>query len=749
MKHQPIALRARRLRMLTVQVGLAVVWVILGPGCDGRGTGPAPPVVAPVVAPAAPQQTAFATLEAEVAANVVGQAVGRRTLADFNLPAEFVSRVANRILAESFQDRTYGVYNEHPEPIELRQPKVGLAVDPWPAVVGDVFAPHRAGHAPVLLGRANLRPPLRNFRVSADRLLTFGLEAELNPNDSLQSVSDLVANRLAREGLLATTARAMLMLGVERFTTPTPTEFEQLERVGLPIDWLAYFKFDGAQTGDGQDGGAAASTAATIAALAQRLLEQPDPRELPDAALRQLCASARFVFRQCGDGFRVAIESGSEAIEMVRVQLTRGDSWGGAGDGGSLDIAKQLLQHLPAQDFLLAIEEQHSASLQSELAAASPPTPARARIKVLLQASAVAQWAQDNGKAGTVPDLSDASIAARRKATLLPRFVSRREDGSEFLPSEQLVAASLANVLEVRYSPLLFQGGDLLAVRDPRTGRRILFVGEAEIHRNTALGLAEREVRDAFQIEFGVDRVEVLPSISFHIDYDLTIREHDGELIAFVNDPLTAARTVLTLAVEALELHEFLPPEASSYARQALASSDDSLLLTVLANTIGQYSYAEGFALELAKCFADSVDHGVGNFQCVLVAMDILAASTIGDVNLTGPSHEHAYYRALLRQAELRSRLVYQLQSLGLRVAFVPSISAGSRSLNYVNGVSAPGKYLLPIVGSFFARLNDDARAVFARELGSGVEVIPIRTAESQRRLGALHCSVVVYGRAP
>ena len=53
-------------------------------------------------------------------------------------------------------------------------------------------------------------------------------------------------------------------------------------------------------------------------------------------------------------------------------------------------------------------------------------------------------------------------------------------------------------------SPLLYQGGDLLAVVDPSNGDRVLFIGEAEIHRNAAVGLTRDQILEAFRIEFSV-----------------------------------------------------------------------------------------------------------------------------------------------------------------------------------------------------------------------------------------------------
>ena len=80
----------------------------------------------------------------------------------------------------------------------------------------------------------------------------------------------------------------------------------------------------------------------------------------------------------------------------------------------------------------------------------------------------------------------------------------------------------------------------------------MLLFGEAEIHRNHALGLSREQVLAAYRAEFGADRCIVLPTISFHIDYEVSIREIDGKLVAFVNDPLAAAKIIAKKSIDML-----------------------------------------------------------------------------------------------------------------------------------------------------------------------------------------------------
>src|SRR5690606_11573208 len=161
----------------------------------------------------------------------------------------------------------------------------------------------------------------------------------------------------------------------------------------------------------------------------------------------------------------------------------------------------------------------------------------------------------------------------KRIATLTPRYASRGEDGSTFVPGDTFLLDGLAKADHlVIQSPLLFQGGNLLAVQDPATGKRLLLVGEAEVYRNIALGLTEAQVLDAFRIEFGVDRCEILPAVSFHIDYDVCVRAHEGQQIAFVNDTQAAVRLILKRGVDVLAFNNMIDAADAAAAHRYIDS---------------------------------------------------------------------------------------------------------------------------------------------------------------------------------
>jgi hypothetical protein len=367
------------------------------------------------------------------------------------------------------------------------------------------------------------------------------------------------------------------------------------------------------------------------------------------------------------------------------------------------------------------------------------------RIRLIAEPQTVSQWAQDNGKAGSV------AVEGQdpEPATLVPRYASRREDGSVFVPPESFLMEGLAaSGHRVVASPLLFQGGDLLVVREPRSGERWLFLGEAEVHRNTALGLSRDQVLEAFRTELDVDRSIVLPSISFHIDFDVSFRARDRTLIAFVNDPLMAAVLVVREGVFALSRSGLLSSESMREVVGQVGRGRSREHVTAIEAALFRHRDAQGrFPLRVARGFASPSGSDVGDFQLFLVALDILAASVLTAEELTGGDHRSAYFRSYRRRDALRRELREQLRALGIRVVSVPGWSEGKRSLSYTNGIHLPGRYLMPAYGGTYAALDEVARTVIRNALGPDIDVVPVICSETQRRAGGLHCAVSVYSR--
>src|SRR5262249_11670496 len=205
---------------------------------------------------------------------------------------------------------------------------------------------------------------------------------------------------------------------------------------------------------------------------------------------------------------------------------------------------------------------------------------------------AVAQWAQDSGKAGR--DGADGPVV------LIPRYASRGEVGAEFIPGESFLAGGLAAAgLRIAQSPLLFQGGNLLAVRERSDGPLTLIVGEAEVWRNTTLGLSAEQVREALAAEFGAARCLVLPAVSFHADMDVSIRAAGPGTMAFGADEPGAARIGLGCALGVLERSGLIP--ASPAARAELEAGRPTAAMALVGeclarSAIGPGRWPESFA---------------------------------------------------------------------------------------------------------------------------------------------------------
>ena len=203
------------------------------------------------------------------------------------------------------------------------------------------------------------------------------------------------------------------------------------------------------------------------------------------------------------------------------------------------------------------------------------------------------------------------------------------------------------------HSPLIFQGGNLLAVRLPASGERILLVGEAEVYRNTALGLSQKHVLEAFRVEFGVDRCVVLPGVSFHVDFDVSVRACGGQLLAFVNDTAAATKMILELGVSALQEFGALDGPTARQAHEALAANQVNAFLEIIGQALQKDHVANGgsYSAALAKAFsAGPLDSAVGNLQRFLLAADILASTALSADQLPTDPLMRAHIASFVRR---------------------------------------------------------------------------------------------------
>lgn len=677
------------------------------------------------------------SVEDEVVANILDQRIGDRRIADDGLPDAFVRRVADRVIRASFQDRYRIVYDDRPggtsQPGSAPEARTSA-----PVLDGISIYTHDISRRELnyWVGLPEARPVLRGFRAPIVRSRLeepFGPLAAGTPEE-VQRVAEIVSRGLAKEGLLMTTARSMLSFGAGSFATDTQNSVDVLASAGLPVDLLAYY------------GGGLGHEQATLV-VARGLAHDLERGLSLDEAVG--LTAKRFGGPDVRAAFRAVTDSGDGVFDTMRLQLTRGDYWGGEGDGGSVDIARQLLGLLPEANYLVSIEQQFEGTFLNT--ARGWPTKGVRQTRLVSEPLTVSQWAQDDGRWGMA---AAPGSKERRRAILAPRYASRGEAGSVLIPGDSLLLNGLAASGEmVLQSSLLFQGGNLIIFQTPGNVhgiRTAMLVGEAEVYRNMVLGLTEREALDALRIEFGADVCAVLPAIAYHIDYEVSIRTVKGRPVAFVNDTLGAARLIGECGLDALVKRGIVSASDAKRGRDGLASGRYGDFLDVAAQPVFARADSQGrFPLSLAEAFrAGATDSGVGNLRRFLAACDELAASLPETDDRGAESHAAGYIRSLRRRAEERARLREKLQKMGMRVVAIPSLSDEEQSINYINGLHDSTRYLMPAYGGLFSGLDEAARKAFERELGPGVEVIPIGCGESQRRDGAVRCSVSAYTRS-
>jgi len=579
-------------------------------------------------------------------------------------------------------------------------------------------APDRLG---VWSAAAEERPSSRGFRAP---ILTHAHEAlELHPVAGIDARSArTIAEGLARSGLRATLVAAYAQLDPDGGDRGTPGE--RLARAGFPLDWL-----DSYTTPDAEP----------LIDIVARELAAGRSR---DVVIAQIGAFP-FAYRPTIPGFAVATECGDHDAAAMRLQISSATDYARPGEGGAMDVLRDVARALPDAEIVAAVETKHFAAVERE--ARTLAASRAGRITLVESPLPLAQWAQDSAKPGHVE-----SGGRRVVVWLAPRYASRGEDGSRFTPAENLALEGFsASGREIRSSRLLFQGGNLYCVRDPKTGTRSLLVGEAEIARNRALGLTRDEVLAAFRAEFGVDGCIVLPAVSFHIDLEISVRATADGLVAFVLDTSAAARTILRCGIAALERARLLDAEG---ARLALADAEADRHPEFFARLGPVFQAAQHgggrFTLEFAQVFAAGPeDSGVGNLQRFLLALDLWTAARMGDAtreDLGIDPDSFAYLTSLRRREGDRTLVANALGGLGWKLVAVPGLSDGSRSLNPLNGIQLRGAYLQPVYGGIFEPLDAQATQRLAEGFGPDVRILPVRCGETQRRSGGLHCAVAV-----
>ena len=694
--------------------------LLLAVACSREEPRPAPPSVpaAGSPPPAAPAEKP-ARVEEQALASLRAQPYAAGTLADLALPEPYLRRVADRVIRENYWEQMRVIVADGAE----KPPDAGATPPRREGRTAPVRVHRRTVPAEVLAARSEYAegPPERpGFRVRA----CSGAQPEPQPSTRVDPAlvpKDFVLKRLARNGLLATTAAVIAELRAHSKSV----DLAVLEACGLPVDWLACFAPPDEP----------AASAEELVGWIEGLLST---RRDPDALAPEL-ARALFAFRPSAPGFRVASESGEETLELLRLQLTRGDHWAGEGDGGSVDLVRQLVEALPDVALVAGLSESELPKLL--LTAGSWRWSPQSRFDLLVEPAPLAQWAQDNAKVGT---------DAKGRVTLVPRFATRGELGSSFVPGESFALEALPALGErVVSSPLVFQGGNLYCFTHPVTHERTLLVGEAELHRNCALGLTPEQVRAALRAEFGVDRCVVLPALGFHVDVEVSVRALESELVAFVNDQVTAAQLIVRCGLEALQRHGELAAGEGARIEQFFAARKLDEALAILTPVLQRGSPGPGqFSESVARAFSlDASDNGPGNLQRFLAALDLLTGvSGAGDQASLDPDTA-AYLRSFLRREKERVVFIRGLESAGLRIVPLPASPEDMLGIVPLNGIHDRTRYLFPTYGGIYQRLDEECRAILSRTLGPSVAIVPVRCAETQRRGGALHCAAAAYPR--
>jgi hypothetical protein len=660
--------------------------------------------------PHAPQTSGPESIEAEVRANIVCQplvpgAMHVASVADLALPEAFVRRIADRVIRSSFEERHRAVFEDRP----------GRAGVGGPMIIDREIRPDLRGYRPALVPCDDAWPD----RFPRD-----------DDDPALRSAAADVASRLAADGLPAIFVRIVSRLAHVLRPASPGSRVDILRRTGLPTDLLSCFEIDSKPLFDRAMACIDGASATSIDALA---------------------AQAVFRWRATLPGFRAGDDAGSQGTSLVRMQMTRPDHWtipgagaaqaGGPGSGDNFDLLLHLSRAMPDALFVALIDAPHV----SELSAALERSGCAGRVRVVAAGQPVSQWAQDNLKPGLD------GVGAR--AALLPRFASRAEDGAKMDAGDTgaLVSGLGEHGVKPGHSPLHFQGGNVLVVERPSTKGRVALIGEAEIWRNVGLGLTPAQAEGALREELGVEESLVLPAVGFHLDTELSARRVGDGVVVFVSDDDAGARLIVAAAIRALAGAGVLPPAEARALRTFLERRNDEQLVARLGGFLGHACDPMGnLAASAAEVFRDGpADFAPANAMRVLTALDVLAARTPRPWEPSMHPHAQAYMRSVRRLNEDRALMNKALASAGFRVIKIPSLTMGDRSASVINMVQLPDRVLVPVRGGFMQPLDDAGLRGIAREVGPDVGVVGIPAAESERRGGAVHCSVSVFPDQP
>lgn len=658
--------------------------------------------------------------------------LGPITVRHLNLPPIFLDRIAGRSLRAHYRLERYGLRSgtELLEQRPLPTLEANLEEEGEPATAG----------ARVRLTTVELPPealaPWRRVRQGMPESPSFkaplGSDApdptmDLPDDPELLPTARLVARSLPSDGLVQTALLAILNAPQLEWTTgdePKTLNLELCRRLGLPADLLAMFEIDGRSV--------------TLALAEWRSAGCP-----PDQISR-IANAADFAFQPTAPGFTIFGEDGGGEVAALRGQLRIGRASADPDFGSPVDI----LLAMRAENVICAIGAPEVADLRRSAAAVRSnedqeknPGPGRQTTLTLVPVPfPMGQWGRDNAVVGLAPSASDDMQLVA--VHLLPRYASINEHISTFLPAESLVFAYLEEAIgPCRQSPLLFQGGNLLAATQPATGERLLFIGEAEVHRNVGLGLSREQVLNAFRIEFGVDACIVLPAVSFHIDMEMTARAVGDELHAHVLDDQEGAQLILDAGLRRLGRRNAIDPPTIDEWRTALAGDDPSIALAGIRSRLAPWARAAD-AIPMSSWEDESQPAALARLDAarfIAAADTLLAAQPVGvRTRLAADARESRYLDSIAHRLDERSELIASLKAAGLIVHTVPGLGDDQFPVNPLNALQLTDAVYVPIIGD--GGLDQAALGAFRRVYGPSVDVRGIPSSVGQGMYGGLHC---------
>ncbi|MBL9136413.1 MAG: agmatine deiminase family protein [Verrucomicrobiales bacterium] len=664
------------------------------------------------------------------AETIVRESVSASVLTNYGLPDHLLQRFNDRRLIDSFQNRQYRAapsIGPMPSKEFTARGRVGKFVRVLKAEREASIEQLRATCPSNAVPPRGFRAPILDHRQTAGSNLWWVLPP---PTGADAEAAAWIERRLASDGLLPTLAHVLQILG------PGTPDLARLQVLGLPTDLLRHFRYppEGAAAPKG--------TELEIVRTISRRLAAGTPLNDLIASLK----SAEFDFQPSAPDFIVASECGRHEVGLLRLQA--GGGWSdGLIPGDVLDVLYQLVEAFPNADFIISVP-QIAADGVEWMAKTLWRLRRVHQVTLCVEPYRMSSWAQDNGKGGLLARPPNPTNAV--PATLVPRYACIDEGASQFMPAESFLMDGLAAAGHpVLHSSLLFQGGNVMPVADPSSPRPVLLVGEGEIYRNVALGLTREQAIEAFRREFGASRCEVLPSVSYHLDYDVNLRTDGEKPLAFVNDHPAAVRIILGLGLAALAKAPGIDTNALRNAEQRLAVNDAPGLSQALTQLLSRLPRGpDGIAEAVSRCFViDTTDSAARNLQTFLVAADLLEVSLPSTTTSAPDSPRGLYLQALRRIEEARASQAGRLRELGFQLIPIPSLTELHYAINYLNGIQHAGGYVMPVFGGFYTPLDRAAADAFRKALGPQRKIQPIRSAESQRKFGAVHCTSSVYPR--